>query len=128
MKSYIYILILFVSCRSTEIKYTGDAGEAISETIKIDCGESKGKVSSLAIHCLRNFLVGEDGGGMWQQIGTTPQNLSALLIGENPCFEWSDKACGQYEFRYIVGDACCRDTSIVRPLKCCPMGAGSSCN
>jgi len=108
-------LILFLSSCATDKRF-GNAGQDNCEMF-----------STKAVHCLRDFLIGEDAGGTWQQIGTTPQDLSSLLIGDNPCFEWNDKACGQYEFRYIVGDACCRDTSVVRPLKCCMTGF-SNCN
>ncbi len=106
------LLLLLSSCAAD--KRFGNAGQSA-------------EFKTSAIHCLRDFLTGEDAGGTWQQIGTTPQDLSALLVGDNPCFEWNDKACGQYEFRYIVGDDCCRDTSVVRPLKCCMTGI-STCN
>lgn len=81
----------------------------------------------MATHCLRDWLTGEDAGGTWSQIGATPQNISSLLVGDNPCIEWSDKACGQYNLMYVVGDACCRDTAYVNPLKCCLTGS-SNCN
>lgn len=81
----------------------------------------------LATHCLRDWLIGEDAGGHWEQVGTSPEDISSELIGDNPCIEWSGKACGQYELMYIVGDTCCRDTAYVRPLKCCMTGS-SSCN
>ena len=81
----------------------------------------------MATHCLRDWLTGEDSGGTWQQIGTTPQNISSLLVCENPCIEWDPLACGQYNLMYIVGDACCRDTAYVNPLKCCLTGI-SNCN
>lgn len=80
-----------------------------------------------SIYCLRNWLTGEDEGGIWEQIGSTPQDLSSFLVGSGPCFEWDDKACGQYNLMYIVGDACCRDTAYVNPLKCCLIGT-SICN
>jgi hypothetical protein len=107
------IFIIFLSSCASDKRF-GNAGQSA-------------EFKTSAIHCLRDFLTGEDAGGTWQQIGTTPQDLSALLVGDNPCFEWNDKACGQYEFRYIVGDDCCRDTSVVRPLKCCMTGF-STCN
>ena len=77
-------------------------------------------VSSRAIFCLRDMLTGEDSGGTWSVV-TEPvgANLTPLLIGDNPCIQWSVQPCGQYELRYVVGDACCRDTSYVRPRKCC---------
>jgi hypothetical protein len=109
-KIYILLILFVASCAPDTLQnIRSNAGNAD------DCIVFQRK----AVHCLRNFLTGEDAGGTWQQVGTTPQDLSGLLIGENPCFEWSDKACGQYEFMYIVGDPCCYDTSYVRPLKCC---------
>ena len=116
-------LLLFLSSCAADKRF-GNAGQT-KERDLVCVGSKTYKTS--AIHCLRDFLTGEDAGGTWQQIGTTPQDLSALLVGDNPCFEWNDKACGQYEFRYIVGDDCCRDTSVVRPLKCCMTGI-STCN
>jgi hypothetical protein len=77
-------------------------------------------VSSRAIYCLRDMLVGEDPGGTWSVVTEPPTaNLTPLLTGDNPCIQWSVQPCGQYELRYIAGDACCRDTSYVRPRKCC---------
>lgn len=81
----------------------------------------------MATYCLRDWLLGEDDGGTWEQIGTSPQDLSFLLDGENPCIEWDPLACGQYNLMYIVGDECCRDTAYVNPLKCCLIGI-SNCN
>ena len=118
MRWLIFVILLTGCVSERKLSNAGTSNTAIL---------CNGSYKRLAVYCLRDFLTGEDAGGQWQQIGTTPQDLSGLLIGDNPCFEWSDKACGQYEFRYIVGDACCRDTAIVRPLKCCLTGL-SNCN
>jgi hypothetical protein len=86
------------------------------------------RIESRAITCLRDMLINEDPGGTWsvvlQPVGS---NLQPLLTGDNPCIQFSNLPCGQYELRYIVGDICCRDTSIVRPLKCC-LTASTICN
>jgi hypothetical protein len=119
---YVAIIIIFLSSCRTDIPYTGNAGEA-EENLDL----CEGKFSKRSVHCLRNFLIDEDGGGTWQQIDTTPQNIRSLLIGDNPCFEWDDKACGLYQLIYIVGDPCCYDTAFVNPLKCCLTGQ-SICN
>lgn len=104
------LTLLLLSCSKDTYDKIGNSGEAFDDCIQY---------STKAVRCLRDFLIGEDGGGTWAQIGTTPEDLSSLLVGENPCFEWSGRECGQYEFMYIVGDPCCYDTSYVRPLKCC---------
>ncbi len=88
-----------------------------------DCAKFK----RMATYCLGDWLTGEDAGGTWEQIGTTPEDISPLLVGDNPCIEWNPLACGQYNLMYIVGDACCRDTAYVNPLKCCLTGI-SNCN
>lgn len=121
MRIVIYILSIFFlySCaKDTALKPDWD-GEAGLE----DCVTFK----RMATHCLRDWLTGEDAGGDWEVL-TQPigAEIDTLLIGDNPCIEWSDQECGQYELMYIVGDECCRDTAIVRPLKCCLL-ASSSC-
>lgn len=113
------ILIIFiglVSCNREIVQDKANAGDN-------ECTEFR----KLATHCLRDWLTGEDAGGTWEQIGTSPHDISSLLIGDNPCIEWNDKTCGQYNLMYIVGDACCRDTAYVNPLKCCLVGS-SNCN
>lgn len=107
MKYILYILIIlcFFSCENEEIQ--GNAG-------------SEKMVKSLAVYCLRDMLIGEDAGGHWEVLSQPmAANIDTLLIGDNPCIQWTPQPCGQYELMYIVGDTCCRDTSIVRPLKCC---------
>jgi hypothetical protein len=113
-----------VSCRKDVIKYTGNAGTAI---VNLICFDINSKYKAKAVYCLRDFLIGEDAGGEWQQLGIMPQNISSLLVGDNPCIEWSDKTCGQYDLMYIVGDGCCKDTAYVSPIKCCLVGQ-SNCN
>ena len=118
MKQFIYILSIFIisSCAHEVVRPTANAGQDECATFR-----------RMATHCLRDWLTGEDAGGTWQQIEATPQDISGLLVGDNPCIEWSDKACGQYNLMYIVGDDCCRDTAYVNPLKCCLTG-NSTCN
>lgn len=108
----IYAILLMTACTRQAIP--------VKHELPIDFKRS-------ATHCLRDWLIGEDAGGFWEQVGTSPQDVSAELVGDNPCIEWSGKACGQYELMYIVGDICCRDTAYVRPLKCCLTGS-SQCN
>jgi hypothetical protein len=122
MRYLTYILILFLISCSNSIQYTGNAGTPI----ELECVQD-GKMRRQNVYCLRDFLIGEDAGGNWYQIGILPQDISPLLIGDNPCIEWSDKACGPYHLMYVVGDACCRDTAYVTPLKCCLTGT-SNCN
>lgn len=117
MRIIIYISIIFlIGCASDRQLPIANAGQNECATFR-----------RMATYCLRDWLTGEDAGGNWQQIGTAPQDISNLLVGDNPCIEWSDKACGQYSLMYIVGDACCRDTAYVNPLKCCLTGI-SICN
>ncbi len=88
----------------------------------------KKTVEAKAVKCLRDFLDGEDSGGTWELVSEpAPSGISGLLVGDNPCIEWSNKPCGTYQLRYIVGDVCCRDTSYITPTKCCIVGT-SSCN
>lgn len=119
MKIYKYILLLIVctivlilinGCNDNmepESPYYGNSGESEFASIR-------------AIYCLRDMLIGEDAGGHWEVI-SQPEDaeIDTLLTSDNPCIEWSSQPCGQYELMYIVGDTCCRDTAIVRPLKCC---------
>lgn len=114
----IYILYIFIiSCASDRKLPIANAGQD-------ECAIFK----KMATYCLRDWLVGEDAGGTWYQIGTTPEDISGELIGDNPCIDWTNKACGPYPLMYVVGDACCRDTAYVNPLKCCPMTGNIICN
>jgi hypothetical protein len=114
MRIVILITMLALSsCGSVKLfqKY-GNAGKLGDED-----------VSAKAVYCLRDMLIGEDANGYWQVlIQPVGENLAPLLTGDNPCIEWSNKACGQYQLRYIVGSPCCRDTAVVNPLKCCLTG------
>lgn len=117
MRYLILIIIVLSSCSRDAVPDKANAGQD-------ECAVFR----KMATYCLRDWLTGEDAGGTWQQIGTAPQDISSLLVGDNPCIEWSDKACGQYNLMYIVGDACCRDTAYVNPYKCCLAGGGTICN
>lgn len=116
VKRVILFAFLLVSCSKDIVPERANAGLDQCATFR-----------KMATYCLRDWLTGEDSGGTWEQIGTTPEDISNELIGENPCVSWDNKACGQYHLMYIVGDQCCRDTAFVNPLKCCLVG-GSSCN
>ncbi len=112
MKYILYTLILItIGCQTPIDQEYGDAGSFPG---------NEQMASIRAVYCLRDMLIGEDAGGHWEVL-TEPvtSDIDSLLIGDNPCIQWSDQECGQYELMYIVGDTCCRDTSIVRPLKCC---------
>lgn len=127
MRLYILLFLLFISCQrdlSKEKVWIGNAG--ITKNAQINCNPKSFKKS--AVYCLRDWLTGEDAGGQWQQIGTAPQDITPLLVGDNPCIEWNPLPCGQYQLMYIVGDACCRDTAYVNPLKCGDCGGGTICN
>jgi len=80
-----------------------------------------------SVHCLRDYIINEDAGGTWTQVGNTPQNIGGFLVGDNPCIEWGSLACGQYTLKYKVGAACCQDSVIISPIKCCLVGS-STCN
>lgn len=115
-------MLVLSSCNSVKLlQEKGNAG-------KLRKGVKYEDVTGNAVYCLRDFLIGEDAGGYWQVI-TQPvgEDLAPLLTGENPCIEWSDKECGLYSLRYIVGNPCCRDTAVVNPLKCCLIGI-STCS
>jgi hypothetical protein len=115
----IFIVLLF-SCGRDVMPITGNAGES-------GCNQEISYKKS-AIYCLRDWLAGEDPGGYWQVImEPVGNNIGPLLVGDNPCIEWSDQGCGSYQLMYIVGDDCCRDTSIITPTKCCLSGF-SNCN
>lgn len=116
MRAIIYISLFFLIGCATD-RRMGNAGSDNCEMFR-----------TKAVHCLRDFLTGEDAGGEWQQIGTTPQNLTSLLVGDNPCIEWDPLACGQYNLMYIVGDDCCKDTAYVNPFKCCLTLPPITCN
>ena len=100
-----YILILILSLYSFSIP---------TEIIEIGC-----KNEDIAVRCLRDFITGEQNGGSFSQV-SGPQDLSSLLVGDNPCFEWNNKACGIYVFRYTVITQCCTDVSPnITVRKCC---------
>lgn len=117
---YILMILAVASCNADLVvkdEWKGVAGVD-------ECARFK----KMATHCLRDWLIGEDSAGVWEVL-TQPvgAQIDTLLIGDNPCIEWNDQPCGQYELMYIVGDDCCRDTAVVRPLKCC-LVANSSCD
>ena len=123
MKYLMVLLIFIVGCRN--VPYTGDAGEG--DQITIDCGDDS-EYSRKVIRCLMTFITGGDSGGEWQTPIKPPSStIDTRLIGPNPCIEWSDELCGNYQFYYIVGDDCCRDTAIVNINKCCLTGM-STCS
>lgn len=128
MRNLILMSLLFVfSCSPKYIPFQNKYGNAGKSKKDLFVGIRYNESERKTVHCLRDFITGEDPGGTWEQVGVSPQNLTSLLIGDNPCFEWNDKACGLYELRYIVGSPCCRDTATINPLKCCANGY-SSCN
>ena len=71
-----------------------------------------------AVRCLRDYIQGESAGGVWTQV-SGPMGVDSLLVGQNPCFEWSGLACGVYQFKYKVVTVCCRDSVILKMRKCC---------
>ncbi len=128
MKRYLYILMIFIISCTSEVQEWGNAGKVNNDVIIRMQRKTYGQFHSMNIYCLRDFLIGADAGGTWEVI-TQPagEDISGQLVGDNPCIAWDTLACGQYELNYIVGDSCCRDTALVRPLKCCLDGS-SSCN
>lgn len=122
MRVIIFLSVFFLaSCSMKIFQEKGNAGK-LRKGIKYE------DIGGNAVYCLRDFLIGEDAGGYWQVVNQPiGEDLAPLLIGENPCIEWSDKECGLYSLRYIVGNPCCRDTAVVNPLKCCLIGI-STCS
>lgn len=101
-----YLIILIFIILSTPISSS-------SNPINDDCIDN-----TPVVRCLRSMVVGGQNGGFWKQWGG-PQDMTALLVGDNPCWEWSTVACGQYTFRYYVQTPCCIDSTTIRPRKCC---------
>jgi len=128
MKKILYIsLFLIISCNSNNDIWEGNAGKLDNRSI-YNFQHKNIAFNKLNVYCLRDFLTGEDAGGTWE-IVTEPagSDMQPDLTGDNPCIDWTARPCGQYEINYIVGDDCCRDTAMIRPLKCCLEGS-SSCN
>lgn len=123
MKYLIIALLLLQGCRNN-LPYTGNAGKGSQEKI---CNDDEG-YSTRAIRCLMTFITGGDSGGTWEAPGhPVTSNIEELLVGSNPCIEWTTQPCGIYTLLYIVGDECCRDTATVNLNKCCLTGV-SVCN
>jgi hypothetical protein len=114
MKELCAIILLTLSLYACSKDIIGNAGSSL---------KGKQQMSTKAIYCLRDMLIGEDPNGSWTVIiQPDSADLQPLLIGQNPCLDWSNKPCGLYRLQYIVGDMCCKDTSFVNPLKCCLVG------
>lgn len=114
MRYIVVILIFLASCKETPQQKKARAGEDVS----FNCSDFR----RLSTYCFLDFLVGEDAGGVWTEVSSPGTSVSSLLVGDNPCLDTADFGCGAYQFRYVVGDDCCRDTSYVNVLKCCLTG------
>lgn len=93
--------------------------------IFLSCGISKNICNNDLISksgtpiCLYDQINNASPGGMWINVSTNPTDLSSYLTGSNPCIDFGTFLCGQYKIKYIVGDVCCRDTSVLTINKCC---------
>lgn len=123
MKYILYIAIIFLAACSTEIPE-----KRLSAGYQ---GEETG-FRGMVTHCLRNFLVGEDPGGVWTII-TKPSGsilIQADLDGtDNPCIDFEAKGCGVYQLQYKVTETCCIDSSrITINKRCCNINGTFFCN
>jgi len=129
MRVVIFALILFmIGCASDLPKSTIDSGQERSENLHVQNDQYR----AMAVHCLRDFLVGEDSGGSWTIV---EKPLGSILIqddiddSDNPCIDFANYGCGLYRLQYKVIDLCCKDSTIVRINKrCCNVTASLSCN
>ena len=112
MKYLIIFLLFLTSCAKEvvvkEVPYTGTPKTVVDISTK--------QLGRRAVHCLRDFITGEDPAGTWTKV--SGPDVPALT-GDNPCFDWSSQGCGLYTFRYKIVTTCCSDSTDVNVLKCC---------
>ena len=117
MRILVFILGLLLTSCSVELS------SGVSEKLcQLDDSFSR----STSTHCLRDFLVGEDDGGVWTII-TAPSGFTPTLTGDNPCLNFSVAPSGSYTLRYTVTTACCTAFTDVVLIKCGLSGI-SLCN
>ena len=127
MRLSIFLILFLFSC-SVEIPEKYNAGYEVSDDIHVP----NNLYQRSAVHCLRDFITGEDAGGSWK-IVSKPLG-SILLQGDlsgtdNPCIDFANYGCGQYRLQYKVQAQCCADSTLVTINKrCCNVTASLSCN
>jgi hypothetical protein len=124
----ILLILLLSSCAIEPPEKLINAGVERSENIHVQNSQYR----ALAVHCMRDFLVGEDAGGDWSIVEKPVGSIlvqSDLDGTDNPCIDFADYGCGIYRLKYKVQNTCCKDSSIVRINKrCCNVTASLSCN
>ncbi len=124
----IFIIFLFSSFAVEPPEKLVNAGVERSENIHVPNDQYR----SLAIHCMRDFLVGEDAGGTWKLINKPSGSIllqSDLDGTDNPCIDFSNYGCGVYRVQYKVVAPCCRDSVAFNINKrCCNVTSTLTCN
>jgi hypothetical protein len=129
MKIFNILLVLFLaSCAIEPPQKIVDAGTPRSDDMHVPNNQYR----AMAVHCLRDFLTGEDAGGAWTIV---EKPIGSILVQgdldgtDNPCVDFADYGCGIYIIQYKVTQPCCVDSSRVRLNKrCCNVTGTLSCN